>query len=133
MAITVVVQARPRALGWIAAACAAGYVGAQLGTEWLGGARDPVGAQLGVVVGAFALAVLANVYARVLDRPAQVVLVPATFVLVPGSMGLRGMTSLLDRNTLTGVDTMFAMFLTAMAIVAGMLIANATLSPRRVL
>lgn len=133
VAITVVVQAAPRALGWIAAACAAGYVGAQLGTGWLGGRGDPVGAQLGVVVGAFALAMLANVYARVLDRPAQVVLVPATFLLVPGSMGLRGMTSLLDRNTVTGVDTMFAMFLTAMAIVAGMLIANATLSPRRVL
>jgi uncharacterized membrane protein YjjP (DUF1212 family) len=133
VAITVVVQAVPRAFGWIAAACVAGYGGAQLGTQWLGGPHDPVGAQLGVVVGAFALAVLANVYARVLDRPAQVVLVPATFVLVPGSMGFRGMTSLLDRNTVTGVDTMFAMFLTAMAIVAGMLIANATLSPRRVL
>ena len=61
------------------------------------------------------------------------VLVPATFLLVPGSMGFRGMTSLLDRNTVSGVDAMFAMFITSMAIVAGMLIANATLAPRRVL
>ncbi|MEZ4365171.1 MAG: threonine/serine exporter family protein [Kofleriaceae bacterium] len=133
VAMTVVVQAQPRALGWIVAACALGYVGTHAGTEWLGGTGDPLGDQLGVAVGAFALGVLANAYARWLDRPAQVVLVPATILLVPGSMGLRGMTSLLDRHTLTGVDTMFAMFVTAMAIVGGLLLANATVSPRRVL
>ena len=53
---------------------------------------------LGVLVGAFALGVLGNVYARSSDRPAQVVLVPAVLLLVPGSMGFRGMTSLLDRR-----------------------------------
>ena len=135
LGIAIVVQAQPRAFGWILAACVTGYLGSRFGTTWLGG--DPggpmgtVGDQLGVMIGAFALGVLANLYARRLARPAQVVSVPAVLLLVPGSMGLRGMASLLDRDTLTGVDSMFAMFVIAIAIVAGLLIANAVVSPRR--
>jgi len=122
--IAIVVQARRRAFGWILVACVAGYAGSRAGTAWLGG-------PLGTLVGALALGVLANVYARWLDRPAQVVLVPAVLLLVPGSMGFRGMSSLLDKDTLTGVETLFAMFVVAIAIVAGLLVANAIVSPRR--
>jgi uncharacterized membrane protein YjjB (DUF3815 family) len=86
---------------------------------------------MGVLVGALALGVMSNVYARWLDRPAQVVQVPAVLLLVPGSMGFRGMSSLLDKDTLTGVETLFAMFVIAIAIVAGLLVANALVSPRR--
>jgi uncharacterized membrane protein YjjP (DUF1212 family) len=122
--IAVVVQAQVRAFGWIVAASAVGYLGNAAGTTWLG-------PQMGVLVGAFALGVLGNVYARLLKRPAQVVVVPAVLLLVPGSMGFRGMASLLSRDTLTGVETVFAMFVVAIAIVAGLLIANAVVSPRR--
>ena len=58
---------------------------------------------------------------------------PAMILLVPGSLGFRGISSLLDRDTLTGIETTFAMFVVAMAIVAGLLIANAVVSPRRVM
>lgn len=122
--VGIVVQAQVRAFGWIIAGCVVGYLGTRLGTAWLD-------SQLGVLVGAFALGVLANLYARLLDRPAQVVSVPAVLLLVPGGMGFRGMSSLLDRDTLTGVDTLFAMFIVATAIVAGLLIATAVVSPRR--
>ncbi len=130
LGIAIVVQAQPRAFGWILAACVVGYVGSRVGTTWLGGAQAQL-AQLGVMVGAFALGVTSNAYARLLDRPASVVQVPAVLLLVPGSMGFRGMTSLLDRNTLSGVETVFAMFVVALAIVAGLLVANAVVSPRR--
>jgi uncharacterized membrane protein YjjP (DUF1212 family) len=126
LGMAVVVQAERRAIGWILAASLTGFVGTRYGTAWLGG-------QLGVLVGAYALGVLANLYARYLDRPAQVVLIPAAMLLVPGSMGFRGMTSLLAHDTLTGVETVFAMFVVAIAIVGGLLVANATVSPRRVL
>jgi uncharacterized membrane protein YjjB (DUF3815 family) len=52
-------------------------------------------------------------------------------LLVPGSLGLRGVSSLLDRDTLTGVESAFATVVVAMAIVAGLLTANAVVSPRR--
>jgi uncharacterized membrane protein YjjP (DUF1212 family) len=124
LGVAVVVQAHVRAFGWIVGGCVVGYVGTRLGTAWLD-------SELGVLVGAFALGVLSNIYARLLDRPSQVVQVPAVLLLVPGGMGLRGMSSLLDRDTLTGVDTLFAMFIVATAIVAGLLISNAVVSPRR--
>jgi len=124
VAVAVLVQAQLRAFGWIIGGCLVAYVGSRFGSRWL----DP---QLGVLVGAFALGVLSNLYARYLDRPSQVVSTPAVLLLVPGGMGFRGMASLLDRNTLTGVDTLFAMFIVAISIVAGLLIANAVVSPRR--
>ncbi len=124
LGVAIIVQAQPRALPWILGGCVVGYLGTHVGTLWLG---DPVGA-LG---GAFACGVLANAFARARQRPAQVVLVPAVLLLVPGSMGFRGMTSLLGRDTLTGVETVFEMFIVAIAIVAGLLIANAVVSPRR--
>jgi uncharacterized membrane protein YjjP (DUF1212 family) len=129
--MAVIVQAQPRAFGWILAACAAGYLGSRAGTAWLGGPTRGMGGQLGVLVGAFALGVLANAYARLLDRPAQVVSVPAMLLLVPGSLGLRGLASLFDRDTLTGVQSVFATLVIATAIVAGLLIASAVVSPRR--
>ena len=122
--VAVVVQAAWKQLGWIVAACVIGYVGSRSGTAWLG-------SQMGVVVGAFALGVVSNLYARYKDRPAQVVQVPAVFLLVPGSMGFRGMTSLLERDTLSGVETLFAMFVVAMAIAAGLLVASAVIPPKR--
>jgi len=128
LGVSIVVQARPSAFGWILAACVVGYTGSRIGTEWLGGTSY---GQLGVMVGAFALGVLSNVYARLLQRPAQIVQVPAVLTLVPGAMGLRGMASLLDHDTLTGVETVFAMFVVALGIVAGLLISNAVVSPRR--
>jgi len=124
ISIAIVVQAQVRAFGWIVAGCVVGYLGTRLGTLWLD-------SQLGVLVGAFALGVLANVYARLLDRPAMVVSVPAMLLLVPGGMGFRGMASLLDRDTLTGVDTLFAMLIVAMAIAGGLLVATAVVSPQR--
>lgn len=126
LAMVVVVRAQPRAAGWIVLATLTGFLGARTGASLLG-------PQLGVLVGALALGVLVNVYARWRDEPALVVLVPASLLLVPGSVGLRGMSSMLDRETLTGIETTFAMFVVAMAIVAGLLIANAIVSPRRYL
>lgn len=122
----VVVQAQPRAFAWIIGAALVGFLGTRAGVAWLG-------PEMGVLVGAFATGALANMFARLLQRPAQVVLTPAVLLLVPGSMGFRGMTSLLGRDTLTGVETVFQMFIVAIAIVAGLLVANAVVSPRRTL
>jgi uncharacterized membrane protein YjjP (DUF1212 family) len=124
LAIGAVVQARRSQFGWILAGCAVGYIGSRAGTAWLGG-------QLGVLVGAFGLGAMSNIYARWLGRPAQVIQVPAVFLLVPGSLGFRGMSSLLDRQTMNGVEALFATFVAAIAIVAGLLIANAVVPPRR--
>lgn len=124
LGMAVLVQAQRRAFVWILAASVVGSLGTQLGSQWL----DP---GMGVLVGAFAVGVLGNIFARVMERPAQVVHVPAVLLLVPGSMGFRGISALLGKDTLTGVGTVFEMFVVAVAIVAGLLVANAVVSPRR--
>jgi uncharacterized membrane protein YjjB (DUF3815 family) len=60
-------------------------------------------------------------------------LTPAVLLLVPGSVGFRGISSLLRQDTLSGIETTFSMFVVAVSIVAGLLMANAALSPRRAL
>lgn len=54
-------------------------------------------------------------------------------VLVPGSIGFRSMESLLARDVLAGVDTAFSMLMVAVALVAGLLFANALVQPRKAL
>jgi uncharacterized membrane protein YjjB (DUF3815 family) len=59
---------------------------------------------------------------------------PAIALLLPGSIGLRGMQNLITRDagdTLAGVDTFMHALVIAASIAAGLLVANA-LVPRRV-
>lgn len=116
--------AHPLQFPAIAVASAAAYYSARLGSDLL----TP---ELGAAVGGFAVAAGSNVYARLADRPAMVPLVPGLLLLVPGSMGLRSMTSMLERDVVSGIDTAFAMILVAVSLVAGLLMANASVPPRR--
>jgi uncharacterized membrane protein YjjB (DUF3815 family) len=87
----------------------------------LGRLLEPLVALL-VCLAAFALA--SSGYERWRRRPAPVVLVPGILLHVPGSIGYRSMASLMERNTVAGIDTAFTMIFTAFALVAGLLIAG---------
>ncbi|HEX7977062.1 MAG TPA: threonine/serine exporter family protein, partial [Gemmatimonadaceae bacterium] len=51
-------------------------------------------------------------------------LVPGILLLVPGSVGYRSMSAMMDRDTVAGIDIAFTMILTAVSLVAGLLIAG---------
>jgi uncharacterized membrane protein YjjB (DUF3815 family) len=53
-------------------------------------------------------------------------------VLVPGSVGFRGLTSLIERQAVAGIETIFSMILTAVALVAGLLVAAVVVPETRV-
>lgn len=125
-AITVLLKAHPRDLGWIAFGGALAYLGARLGA-------GVFGAQLGAFCGAAILGMASNAIATYRNRPAVITIVPGLMLLVPGSIGFRSMESLLARDTITGVETAFSMILVAVALGAGLLIANAIVPPRKVL
>ena len=120
----VLFQARVRDTGVILCSAALAFYGARLGTAALGG-----------VGGGFAAALLvtlfSNAQARVRDVPSSVALVPGILLLVPGSVGFRGVGALLDQRTLSGLDTAFSAILIAAALVAGLLVANTLLPARR--
>jgi uncharacterized membrane protein YjjP (DUF1212 family) len=113
----VILRADPHDAPWIVAAGVLGVLSGRLGAAKLG-------LELGMFVAAFGVAMASAAYERWRIRPAPVVLVPGILLLVPGSIGYLSMSSLMERNTLAGIDTAFTMVLTAVSLVAGLLIAG---------
>ena len=70
------------------------------------------------------IAVDAEPAVAVFRHPVELFDVPGLAILVPGSIGLRCLASLLSEETTKGVYDAFQMFVTAMAIVAGLLFSN---------
>ncbi|MCS7003297.1 MAG: threonine/serine exporter family protein, partial [Dehalococcoidia bacterium] len=83
-------------------------------------------------VAALVVGLASNLFARVLRQPEAIPLIPGITILVPGVVGYRSVTALLERDTVSGIETAFAMTLTAVSLVAGLLFANVILAPRRV-
>ncbi|QSQ17778.1 threonine/serine ThrE exporter family protein [Myxococcus landrumensis] len=126
VAIGVLFRARPRDWGWIAAAGTFAFLGARVSSGLLG-------PQLGAFVGAVLLGIGGNTLARLRNKPSVTIVVPGLMLLVPGSVGFRSLSSLLERDVVAGVDTAFNMLMVAVALVAGLLSANALVPPRKVL
>lgn len=126
LAFVVLFRAEARDFGWILGAGAVAYGGARLGTFLLG-------PQLGALVAAFLVGVGSHLVARLADRPVAVTQLPGLMLLVPGSIGFRGLSSLLEEDILAGVQAGFTMGLVAIALVTGLLMANVVVPPRRTL
>jgi uncharacterized membrane protein YjjP (DUF1212 family) len=125
LGFVVVLQAEPRDAAWIVAIGALGIIGGRVGAAKLG-------VELGTFAGALAVGLASSAYERLTNRPAAVVSVPGILLLVPGSVGFRGLTSLLERQAVAGIETIFSMILTAVALVAGLLVAAVVAPERRV-
>ena len=125
LCFTVILRAEPRDAPWIVLAGALGVMGGRLGAATFG-------VELGTFAGSLVVALAGSVYERLRRRQASVVVVPGILLLVPGSVGFRSLTSLLDRQAVTGIETAFSMILTAIALVAGMLVAGVILPERRI-
>jgi uncharacterized membrane protein YjjP (DUF1212 family) len=105
-----------------------GYVTTRLGGEI---SVNLPGAPFGVFLGGFLLSALANLYARFVGRPGAVVREPGILLLVPGSVGFRSVSYLLDRNASLGFDTGILLVTLLISLVAGLLFGELTIAPRR--
>lgn len=122
---SVILGAERRDVPFIVGAGALGVIGGRVGAMHLG-------VEMGAFAGSFAVALASGFYERWLRRPASVVLVPGILMLVPGSVGFRSLMSLMDREAMAGLETAFSMMLTAVALVAGLLIAGTVAPEHRV-
>jgi uncharacterized membrane protein YjjP (DUF1212 family) len=122
--LTVLFRAPPEAYGAILVVGAIAFAVARL-------AGAALGAELGMFLAAFAAGAAANLYARAFRQPAALPLVPAILFLVPGSLGLRSFTSLLDRQVEAGVELAFRLVLLAVALAAGLVFSTVAVPPRR--
>lgn len=90
-------------------------------------------AEVAAFAGALAVGCSSNLYARWRDRPALIPSTPGIIILVPGSLGYRSLTALLERHTVEGVAFAFSTMLIAASLVGGLLAAGVLVPPRRLL
>lgn len=125
LAFTVLFKARPKDALWILIAALFGLYSTKFGSYILG-------PDLGAFLGALAVGVFSNLYSRIKKNPSAIPMVPGILLLVPGSIGYKGLSLIFEqKDTLTGLDAMGEMMIVAVSLVAGLLFANIIISPRR--
>lgn len=120
----VLFRARARDLGWILVSSTLGFLGSQLGERVLGSGLE-------VAIGGLMVGLASNAYARLTNRPAVTTLIPGILLLVPGSLGFRSLFNLLEKDVISGVEAAFRVGLVGISIVAGLLVANVLVRPRK--
>jgi uncharacterized membrane protein YjjP (DUF1212 family) len=124
LAFAVLLKADRRDIPWIVMAAVVAILASRLGARVLGPDLAPF-------FGSFGVAVAGSVFATRTLRPAIVVVAPGVLVLVPGSVGFRSITALLENRVEAGIDSAFRALFTAVALVVGLLIANVVLPSKR--
>jgi uncharacterized membrane protein YjjP (DUF1212 family) len=119
----VIFQGRPRDFSWTLGACVLAWSSAHLGTLLLG----PVA---GAGISALILGSACNQYGRRTRRPGAVLLLPSLMLILPGSLELRGLTLMLHGQTLEGLEGGFQAVCVTVALMLGLLLANALVRRR---
>ena len=103
-----------------------------LATRWGGEVSGSLpAAPFGVFLGGLLLSAFANTYARFAQRPGAVIREPGILLLVPGSVGFRSMSFMLERDTSLGMDTGLLLLTLLVSLVAGLMFGDLLVSPRR--
>jgi len=97
-------------------------------TRWAGA---ELGNDAGVFFGSVVISAASNAYARWTNRPGALVRVPGIVLLVPGSVGFRSLTFVLERDLILGLNTAVAVLTVLVALVAGVLFGNLLIPARR--
>lgn len=124
LAFCVLFRAARRDWPLVMASAWLGYLCTRFGGEALG-------AEFGVFIAGLVVGCAANLYARSRNRPGALVRVPGIILLVPGSVGLRSLFFVFERDVFLGLDTAFSLVVLLVSLVAGLLFGNVLLPPRR--
>ncbi len=124
LTLTILFKAAPSEVGWIIGAGGITYATVRF-------ASPAVGPELGVFFGAIVIGVVSNLHSRFFNRPTAVIRLPGMMLLVPGGLGFLSISSLLEQDVLTGIQTAFRVAIIAVALVTGLIIANAIVPLRR--
>lgn len=127
LCFTVLLQAEAREAPWIVLAASVAYLVSRF-------AGKELGEELGAFLGALTVSAGSTLIARRRDTTPILTLVPGLLILVPGSIGLRSVTSFSQQKVVTGVETAFKVALIGVSLAAGVLAGRAltrTLRRRR--
>jgi uncharacterized membrane protein YjjP (DUF1212 family) len=123
LAFTVTLRARYRDAVVMCAATVLAVLGNEAGVLLFGHSAS-------VFVAAITIGVAGGVAGAMLRRSPLVFIVPGVLMLVPGSAGFNSVLQLLTNQTVTGINTAFDMFVTAMSIAYGLMVATVVLPQR---
>jgi len=115
-AFAVLFRAHVRDFLWITLTCLAGFGIAR-------GAGLLIAPLVSGAVGAFSVGLIGTAYSRWTQRPVATLTVPGLMFLVPGSVGFRGIQMLLNDDVTSAVRGAFEMFMVAVSLVSGLLVA----------
>jgi len=87
--------------------------------------------EIGSFLAAFAVCLVSNLFARVYNRPGALVRVPGIILLVPGTVGFRSLSFLIEKDVFLGLDTAASLLLVLASLAAGLLVANTLLPSRK--
>jgi uncharacterized membrane protein YjjB (DUF3815 family) len=114
LALAVLVRVRPADLGWAVAVSGAAYAASLL----------DAGAA-GALAGALVATAFANGLSRLGRWASGGLALPALLMLVPGSVGVKGVSLLLGRDVVPGLETAIGAAIAARALAAGILLGHA--------
>ena len=118
LCFTVLLQADAREAPWIVLSASVAYLTSRF-------AGRALGEELGAFLGALMVSAGSTFIARRRDTTPIVTIVPGLLILVPGSIGLRSVTSFSEQRVVTGVETAFKVALIGVSLAAGVLAGRA--------
>jgi uncharacterized membrane protein YjjP (DUF1212 family) len=125
-------RAARRDVPLVMASAVLGYVLTRLSNTWFAPSETVTFAGA-VFFSSLVMAALSNVYGRVAGRPGTLVRLPSIMLLVPGSVGFRGLASLMERDYTLGLETGIAVLSALVALMAGLLFGSVLVPSRRYL
>ena len=131
-AFAVLFRALRRDVPLVMASAVGGYVLTRTAGAWLSPDASTSFAAP-VFFSSLVIAALSNAYGRIAGRPGALVRVPGIMLLVPGSVGFRGLASIMERDYTLGLDTAVAVLSALVALMAGLLFGSLFVPPRRYL
>lgn len=118
LCFTVLLKANAKEAPWIVLAAATAYLTSRF-------AGRALGEELGAFLGALMVSAGSTFIALRRDTTPIVTIVPGLLILVPGSIGLRSVTSFSQQKVVTGVETAFQVALIGVSLAAGVLAGRA--------
>ncbi|KAI8323478.1 DUF1212-domain-containing protein [Martensiomyces pterosporus] len=85
---------------------------------------------LATVVASFALGLVSNTWSKITGQTAYMILLPGEMFLVPGSVGVRGFSSLLSKESGQGMQLAMQMMTTCLGIMMGLFASTFLVYPR---
>ena len=122
-ALMMLFQTRSKHLLWIVIATGSSF----FISRWLGA---QMGAATGAFFGALVVGTFANVAYRVWQVPTAAIMMPGFIILVPGSVGFKSLTELLDHNIVGGLETAFNMSIVGISLITGLLVSSIATLPK---